>query len=110
MASIDGSKCLGMQDEVGSIEKGKKADLIIMNLKNPHIAPVSSLSQSLVYSATSECVETSIINGKVVMENRRITTVDEEKVVDDIIKITDELVVKSNMLHFKERPWKTIAY
>jgi len=110
MATIDGSKCLGMQDEVGSIEKGKKADLIIMNLKNPHIAPVSSLSQSLVYSATSECVETSIINGKVVMENRRITTVDEEKVVDDIIKITDELVVKSNMLHFKERPWKTIAY
>lgn len=110
MATIDGARCLGLENEIGSIETGKKADLILVNLHNPHIAPANSVSQALVYGVTSECVDTTIIDGKIVMEGRRINTVDEDRVVNQACRAADELVVASNLTHFRDRPWTTVAY
>jgi len=85
MATLGGAKCLGLENEIGSLEPGKKADLVILNLNTFHTSPsygVDPISQ-IVYSATPENVETVIINGKIVMENRRLLTIDENIVLQE---------------------------
>ncbi|WP_342431638.1 amidohydrolase [Neobacillus sp. FSL H8-0543] len=81
LATIDAAKVMGIDHQVGSLRKGKKADLIIINLLEPtlcplYIDPIRNIVPNLVYSARGHEVETSIINGKIVMENRVITTID----------------------------------
>ncbi len=85
MATIGGAKAVGMEDEIGSIEIGKKADLAILNLKDFHTYPsygVDPISR-IVYSATSADVETTLINGKIVMENGCLKTVNKRLVLDE---------------------------
>ncbi|ARK30707.1 5'-deoxyadenosine deaminase [Halalkalibacter krulwichiae] len=85
MATIGGAKAIGLGDEIGSIEVGKKADLIILNLNDFHTYPsydVDPISR-IVYSATRADVETSIINGKIVMENRILKTIDKSIVLKE---------------------------
>lgn len=78
MATINGAKALKMENEIGSIEEGKKADLIIMNLENEKSQPVNDIFSNIVYNTRGNCVETSIINGKIVMEKRK-TNIENEK-------------------------------
>jgi cytosine/adenosine deaminase-related metal-dependent hydrolase len=85
MATIGGAKAIGLAHEIGSIEVGKKADLVILDLNQFHTFPsydVDPISR-IVYSATRADVETSIINGKIVMENRMMKTVDKEIVLQE---------------------------
>ncbi|MCM3410291.1 5'-deoxyadenosine deaminase [Metabacillus litoralis] len=85
MATIGGAKAVGMEDEIGSIEIGKKADLAILNLKDFHTYPsygVDPISR-IVYSATRADVETTLINGKIVMENGYLKTVNKRLVLDE---------------------------
>jgi 5-methylthioadenosine/S-adenosylhomocysteine deaminase len=81
MATIGGAKAMGLGDQLGSLEVGKKADVIIVRLEQlhstPHVDPVSSL----VYSAQASDVETVIIDGQLVMRDRKLTTLDEPKVI-----------------------------
>jgi 5-methylthioadenosine/S-adenosylhomocysteine deaminase len=81
MATINGAKALGLEREIGSIEVGKKADLIIVDMQKPHIAPVYDPVASLVYCANGGDVDTTIIDGKIVMENRQIKTADEKDII-----------------------------
>lgn len=94
MATIEGSKTLGMENSTGSIEKGKCADIIIIDTKKPHLTPLYNYYSQLVYSATGADVSTSIIGGRVIMENRRLLTIDlpdiMERVRDISLKITRE--------------------
>ncbi|MEM3521627.1 MAG: amidohydrolase, partial [Candidatus Bathyarchaeia archaeon] len=69
MATINGAKALGLENEIGSIEPGKKADIIMIDLKKPHLAPIHKPISSIVYSAFGSDVETVIIDGKIIMEN-----------------------------------------
>jgi 5-methylthioadenosine/S-adenosylhomocysteine deaminase len=90
MATLNGAEALGLEKEIGSLEIGKKADIIIINLEKPHFQPIisgHSLVSHLVYSATGDDVETVLINGEIVMENRRILTVDEAEVLNRIDKL-----------------------
>ena len=87
MATINGAKALGMEKEIGSIEPGKKADLILIDLKSIKFEPLllgkySNLIPNLTYAANGSDVETVLIDGKIVMENREMKTVDEEKVIE----------------------------
>jgi 5-methylthioadenosine/S-adenosylhomocysteine deaminase len=85
MATIGGAKAVGMEDEIGSIEVGKKADLAILNLNDFHTYPsygVDPISR-IVYSATRADVETTIINGEIVMENGSLKTVNKRMVLDE---------------------------
>ncbi|MBU9713913.1 5'-deoxyadenosine deaminase [Evansella tamaricis] len=85
MATIGGARALGMEREIGSIEVGKKADLAILNLNDFHIYPsydVDTISR-IVYSATRSDVETTIINGKIVMENKKLKTIDKSLVLQE---------------------------
>lgn len=82
MATLGGAKALCWDSEIGSIEVGKKADLVIINFAKPHLCPIYNEVSHLVYAAKSADVETVLINGRMVMENRRLTTLKIEKVME----------------------------
>jgi 5-methylthioadenosine/S-adenosylhomocysteine deaminase len=81
MATINGAKALSWDDEIGSIAVGKKADLIIINIKKPHLSPLHNETSHMVYATKASDVETVIINGKIIMENRTPKTLKIEKVM-----------------------------
>jgi 5-methylthioadenosine/S-adenosylhomocysteine deaminase len=81
MATIDGARALGLGQEIGSIEVGKRADLVLLNLDRPHTTPSPDLISTIVYSAEAGDVDTVIIDGRVVMRERRLTTIDEGSVL-----------------------------
>lgn len=84
IATISGAKALGLSEEIGSLEVGKKADIAILNLNTPSLTPRNNLLAGLSYSANGSEVETVIIDGKITMENRRILTMDEEVVYEKV--------------------------
>lgn len=77
MATIEGARALSLDDEIGSIEIGKKADLTLLNLQQLHCTPQSDLVSTIVYAAQPSDVETVIIDGNVVMQQRSMLTLDE---------------------------------
>ena len=76
MATIEGAKALGMSDEIGSIETGKMADIIVVDTHKPHLTPMYNPFSHLVYAARGQDVSHSIIHGRLVMENRKLMTMD----------------------------------
>jgi len=76
MATLGGARILGLENLIGSIEVGKQADIIIVDMNQPHLTPLYNPYSQLVYAARGADVKTSIINGKMVMENRRLLTID----------------------------------
>jgi len=91
MATMGGARVLGLERLIGSVEVGKKADLIIVNLKKPHLTPVYNVFSQLVYAASGADVQTSIINGKIVMKDRRLMTIDIDEVMDKVIRIAQDI-------------------
>ena len=79
MATENGATALGWR-ECGRIKAGMKADLAILNTEKPHLTPMYNPLASLIYSAQASDVETVLVNGKILMENRELLTIDEEKV------------------------------
>jgi 5-methylthioadenosine/S-adenosylhomocysteine deaminase len=76
MATIEGAKALGMGEITGSLEKGKKADVIILDTKKPHLTPMYNPFSHLVYSARGNDVTHCIINGQLLMEDRKLLSID----------------------------------
>ncbi|MEK4563360.1 5'-deoxyadenosine deaminase [Alkalihalobacillus sp. FSL R5-0424] len=94
MATLGGAKAIGLENEIGSLEVGKKADIAILNLNDFHTYPsfdVDTISR-IVYSATRADVETTIINGKIVMENRIMKTLDKQLVLSESNRVMKRLV------------------
>jgi len=81
MATIKGARALGLENQIGSIEVGKKADLIVVNLRKPHLTPTFNPVSSIVYAAEGSDVQTTIIEGKIIMENRVVKTLNEDKII-----------------------------
>lgn len=81
MATINGAKALGLADQIGSIEIGKRADLVLMNLQSLHTSPNYDPVSAIVYAAEAGNVETVIIDGKVVMKERELLTLNEKQVM-----------------------------
>jgi 5-methylthioadenosine/S-adenosylhomocysteine deaminase len=80
MATIRGARAIHLDKEIGSLEAGKRADLIIVDFDGVHQTPVYNVYSQLVYATKASDVETVMINGKVVMANRRVLTIDEPTV------------------------------
>lgn len=91
IATVNGARALRMEDTIGSIEIGKKADLAILNLKNPSLQPNNNLIAGLSYSANGSEVETVMIDGVVTMRNRQVLTMDEERVYYEINRIISRM-------------------
>lgn len=84
MATIDGARALGLGDEIGSLEAGKRADLMVVNLDRLHSTPRPvDIISSLVFSAQPEDVETVIIDGRIVMRDRVLQTLNEAEVIEE---------------------------
>lgn len=92
MATINGARGLRLDDEIGSLEIGKKADLIIIDLDKPHFYPLHDVVSSMAYTAQASDVETVIIDGKIVMENYDVKTIDVEKVCKMVQKSAERLI------------------
>jgi 5-methylthioadenosine/S-adenosylhomocysteine deaminase len=80
MATLGGARALHMEREIGSLEAGKRADLIIIDLDAPHLTPLYNLYNHLVYSTKSSDVTDTIVNGRVLMRNRKLLTLDEAEI------------------------------
>ena len=92
MGTINGARDLGMEDEIGTIEVGKKADLILIDTNNANMVPNSSnLSSNIIYSANGSNVDTTICNGQILMENRKLTTLNEQDIYKKAKEALDEL-------------------
>lgn len=87
MATCEGARALGLGNITGSLEAGKKADVIIIDLNKPHLTPMYNEYSNLVYAAGGADVDTVIINGKLVMRNRRLLTIDENEIMARVREI-----------------------
>jgi 5-methylthioadenosine/S-adenosylhomocysteine deaminase len=91
MATIEGAKILGLQSQIGSIEVGKKADLLFLDRYKPHLIPSYDPFSILVYSAQGADVHSLMINGKMIMEDRRILTFDLEETMKQVISLSEKI-------------------
>jgi 5-methylthioadenosine/S-adenosylhomocysteine deaminase len=84
MATIDGALALGMEDEMGSLEVGKKADLVIVDVLGLHTVPLHDPVAALVYSATGSDVDTVIVDGRVLVRHGELVSWDEQDLIDQV--------------------------
>lgn len=87
MATIDGARILGLENEIGSLEAGKQADLLMIDLAKPHLTPIYNPVSHLVYAAKGADVNDVMIAGQWVVRNRRLLTMDVEAVMDEVKEI-----------------------
>ncbi|MET8472675.1 amidohydrolase [Streptomyces sp. NPDC006422] len=84
MATVEGARALGLGDELGSLEAGKRADLIVLDLDRPHLTPRHDPYAMLAYAAHSSDVRDTVVGGRVLMRDRTLTTLDEGAVLADL--------------------------
>ena len=104
MATIDGCKALGLDQELGSVEAGKKADLITVNLFQPHLYPLDMLVFRLVYNATGADVADVAVSGRLVMRDRKILTVDEAHVLEHAQDVYRRFTERANLGQHTQHP------
>ena len=91
MATISGARALGLEKMIGTLTAGKKADLIMIDLNKPHLTPLYHEYSHLVYAVTGADVDTVMINGRLVMKNRRLLTIDEQEVMAQVRQIAGRI-------------------
>ena len=92
MATIEGAKVLGLENEIGTLEPGKKADMIFIKTDKLHMCPANDVCANLVYSSNGADVENVMIDGKVIMQNRKMLNLDEKQVMRQVKKIAKRLL------------------
>jgi 5-methylthioadenosine/S-adenosylhomocysteine deaminase len=98
MATIDGARALQLGDETGSLETGKRADIIIVNLERLHTAPSTyDIISSLVYAAQSSDVETVLIDGQILMRERKLLTLNEREVIEEANREAEALMKRAGL-------------
>ena len=91
MATIWGAELLGLEKDIGTIEVGKKADIIVVDLRSPHLCPVYDPISAIVYSAHGSDVKDVVVDGKILMKNRQFTTLDPSEVMAKVNGISKRI-------------------
>jgi 5-methylthioadenosine/S-adenosylhomocysteine deaminase len=91
MATIGGAKALGIEKETGSLEKGKKADIIVVDLNSPHLCPLFNPTSTLVYSAGGADVKDVIVNGVPLMKERTLCALDQDKIMAKVNELKQKI-------------------
>jgi cytosine/adenosine deaminase-related metal-dependent hydrolase len=104
MATVDAARALGMEKEIGSLETGKKADLILIDWDRPHMMPRNMPLYRVAYFANGNDVSTVLINGRVVMRDRKVLTVDEAEVVAMAQREADLAIKRTGLESLKATP------
>ena len=97
MVTVGGARALQHEAELGTIEEGKKADLITINLMQPHLTPTHNLLNALVDCAAEHDVTDSVINGKIVMRDRNVLTMNEEEIIKECSKRMKQIAERSGI-------------
>ena len=92
MATSWGGKILGLEREIGSIEVGKKADIIVVDIQSPHLVPLYNPTSTIVYSANGADVKDVIVNGQILMKDRNFRTLDPEEIIERVTAISREIM------------------
>ena len=92
MATIEGARVLGLDNEIGTLEPGKKADMIFIRTDKLHLCPDNDVCTNIVYSANGSDVDTVMIDGKIIMQNRKMINLDEKEVMKQVKKIAKRLL------------------
>jgi cytosine/adenosine deaminase-related metal-dependent hydrolase len=100
MATMGAAKALHMEDKIGSLEAGKLADIIVVDTKAPNMVPVYNPYSALVYSANSANVKHTIVDGKIIMQDRNMLTVNEDKIRQEALTFTQ--VVRDTVIESGE--------
>jgi atrazine chlorohydrolase/5-methylthioadenosine/S-adenosylhomocysteine deaminase/melamine deaminase len=111
MATIDGARAIGMEEEIGSLEVGKKADLSLVDLNHPQTTPWHNAASALVYQAYGNEVDTVLVDGQVLMEGRRLVALDAEQEADLLVasqQASGEVLDRAGMQKLRDRPWTSI--
>jgi 5-methylthioadenosine/S-adenosylhomocysteine deaminase len=91
MATIEGARCLDLDREIGSIEPGKQADLIIIDTEAPHLTPMYHPASAVVYAAKGSDVRTVMVGGRLLVKDRRLLTVEMEEVLTQTGVVTQAI-------------------
>ena len=113
MVTIDAAHAVGLGDQVGSIEIGKKADIILVDLARPHMAPFQMPAYRVACFANGNDVETVIVDGKVLMRGRKVLSVQENHVIDSAQEAVVKLIERGQLetaLKMPENFWKSSRY
>ena len=97
MATVRGARALGMESEVGSIEVGKRADLVLVDLRKPHLTPYRDIMSNLVYSAMGSDVDSVMVDGRLLMRKGKALTLDEERILGEAQRRQDDLISRSGV-------------
>ncbi|MGO4525818.1 amidohydrolase family protein [Microvirga sp. 2MCAF35] len=104
MCTIDGAKALGMEKDIGSLEVGKKADVVLVDLRRPHLYPHNMPVFRLIYFANGNDVDTVIVDGRIALQDRKALFVDEDEVLDDAQRETDAMLDRTGFRTMLETP------
>jgi len=91
MANTWGAAVLGLDKLIGTLEVGKRADVIVVDLNRPHLCPLYEPLSALVYSASGSDVKDVVVDGKILMKDRRLMTLDEEEVIQRVREICKKI-------------------
>jgi 5-methylthioadenosine/S-adenosylhomocysteine deaminase len=113
MVTIDAARALGLDRDIGSIEVGKKADLILLDLFKPHLMPLNMPVFRVTAFANAADVDTTIVDGRVLMHQRHVLSVDETEVLEQAQLATDRMLERSGLAHLTNDPpklWRASHY
>jgi 5-methylthioadenosine/S-adenosylhomocysteine deaminase len=108
MATINGAKSMGLGEQTGSLEPGKKADFILFNMDAPHLTPAPDPVSTIAYAAHGSDVDTVVIDGKLVMQNRKVITLDEEAIIEESRRRFPEVVKRGGLDNVIGPRWPVI--
>ena len=88
MATIQGAKALGLDAVIGSLEAGKKADVMVLDTRKPHLVPIYNPVSHIVYAAQSSDVQHVIVNGRALVKHRKLQSIDLEHIIEKVIHLS----------------------
>jgi 5-methylthioadenosine/S-adenosylhomocysteine deaminase len=97
MATLHGALSMGWEDEIGSLEVGKKADLVLLDRDRPELVPVVNVANTLVYAADGRAVDTVLVDGRVVVDGGRLVTIDERELYRRVERLAPGLIARSGL-------------
>ena len=97
MATINGARAIGWENEIGSLEIGKKADVVLWDMRRPEWAPTYNIVSVFVYSVSGDSADTVIIDGRIVMDKRELSTLNEQENIDQVQAMRDDILTEAGL-------------
>jgi cytosine/adenosine deaminase-related metal-dependent hydrolase len=110
MATLDGARAIGLAGEIGSLEAGKKADLIMVQLGAPQTVPVYAVPSVLVYQARGDEVDTVVVDGRVLVRDRVLTMLEEgeqDAILQQAQRASEAVVERAGLTGIRDRGWRS---